>query len=267
MLTAFSLCLAAACAVELFCDYNYYTFGDTIYQCNAKIRTFKSDYVVNSVLGKHIPGKGNEDVTTIVIKMTTLEAFPQNLNLWFKNYRGLTINNVAGLPNFQRSDFNNLKNLKNFYAGKLDSVSQVAKDTFYDLKDLTRLYLDEIINLENLDADLLVNARSLEYFSAKGPNKISQLSPGFFRNQNSLKIVDFRYTNFVKIGFTVFENLHQLDVARFHEAGCLDYLYTKNVADSLTTDIRSRCQDVKQKQNKIIKRRGQKHFSHSDESM
>jgi len=270
LLVVFSLCLAAASAVNLFCDFNYYTFGETIYQCNAKIRTYESDYIVEAVNGRHIPGKGNDDVTTVVIKMTTLEAFPQNLHKWFKNYRALTINMVKGLPNLQRSDFSQLTNLKNFYAGKLDSVSEIAKDTFYDLKELSHLYFDEIPNLGNLDADLLINARKLTAFSAKGPNKITQLSPGFFRNQvDTLKLVDFRFVNFVKISYSVFQNLHHLEVARFHDAGCLNYLYTTRVVSSLTADIRSRCQDVT-KRNDIDKmgRKGgsRRYISTSDDS-
>lgn len=262
-----SLCLASASAIVLSCDYNYYTFGEAIYQCNARIRTFKSDYEVNSVFGRHIPGKTNDDVTTIVIKMTTLEAFPQNLSMCFRNYRGLTINNVIGLPNFQRSDFRELTKLKNFYSGKLNSVTKIAKDTFYDLKDLTHLYFDEIPNLGNLDGDLLINARSLTYFSAKGPNKITKLSPGFFRNQgDSLRIVDFRYTNLARIGYTVFDNLRHLEVARFHEAGCLNFLYTQNAVETLTSDIRARCQDLKKKRNEITQKRGKNENNCSNDS-
>lgn len=267
LVVVLSLYLIAATAVELQCKYSFYPFSEPRYHCLGKISTDKSDYTVNTVSGIHIPGKSSVDISTIVLKNVSLEMLPRNLNTWFKNYEALTIIDSANFPGFRRSDLTEFTRLTSIYVRNLPMIKQLGKDTFWDLKKLIHLYLEELPRLENLDGDFLINAKYLEVFSAKGPNRLTQISPGFFRNQvNSLRLVDFRNTNLVRIGYTVFVNLNQLTAARFHNAGCLNHLYDDEVAKTITTDIRARCQDAAMVQNNEIIKKRVRIFSSSDSS-
>lgn len=209
---------------------------------------------MNSVSGVHIPGKSSVDVTTVILKNSSIFVLPKNLNTWFVNYKALTIIDSAVFPGFHRSDLVEFTRLTSLYVRNLPLVRRIPKDSFWDLDMLVDMFLEEMPLMDSLDGDLLINAKSLEVFSARGPNRITQINPGFFRNQaRTLRIVDFRDTKLVRIGFTVFQDLVQLTAGRFHNAGCLNHLYDVDISSMLSADIRRRCQDVTAINNVISK--------------
>lgn len=210
--------------------------------CTGQIRTSSSDFSVQSVTGDHIVGLGNDQVTEIVFSNVSMEVMPKNLFTWFKNFREFGIANIENFPNFYRGMFEEYTYLTYFYGYNLPLVTEIPKDAFWDMRNLTHFYLDGMRNMRNFDSDFLLYARNLEYFSARGPNQITQISPGFFRNQmRTLNTVDFRDTKLARIGFSVFENFGRLKDARFVNSGCLNRFYFEDVSTSLTADIRTRC--------------------------
>lgn len=255
------LCLvAAANAAQLQCAYYYKVIPDPMYECDGKITTTSSDYGIDGVTGDHVSGHGNDEITRIVIRNVSMTAMPKNFGKWFKSYNEFSLSHVGNFPNFQRGDFSDMTQLRGFFARNLPQVGQIPRDTFYDLTHLTHLYLEEMPNMGNFDGDMLINARSLTVFSAKGPNRITQINPGFFRNQGqSLQVVDFRDTKLVRVGFSVFQYLHKMKSASFMNGGCLDRFYGRDVAEALTFDIRTRCQDIGDSQmwrdNNVMKKK------------
>lgn len=250
-----SLFVAAANSAQLVCEFVFNTIPEPEYQCSATIETTKTDYFVDGISGDHVAGKRNYDISTVVFKNKSIEVLPRNLNIWFRNFNQLSVINDDVIPNFQRADFYDFTRLRSFHAKNLPKVTDIPRDTFWDLTSLVNLFLDEMPNMTNLDSDLLKNAVALRVFSARGPNKIDQINPGFFRNQiNSLEAVDFRDSRLLRIGFSVFVNLDTLHIARFENAGCLTKLYNVSQIQNLTGDIRATCQDVtSRRQNNIIK--------------
>lgn len=207
---------------------------------------------------------GNDEVTEIIFSNVSIEVLPENLNKFFRNYRELGIANIGNFPNFNRAMFGDFSYLTMFAAYNLPLVTNVPSDTFYDLTNIRRLFLDGLRNMRNLNADLLIQAKYLELFSARGPNQITQINAGFFRNQmTTLKTVDFRDTQLVRIGFSTFQNFRVLRDARFVNSGCLNRMYFQNVATALTADIRSRCQDVTGHQDNEIRKNKQRSSSSS----
>lgn len=255
LLIALSACLAVASAAQLRCEYRYESTGGK-YECDGEITTLASDYFVDSVTGDHLDGKSNDEVDRIVLSDVSLEVMPRNLITWFRNYRELAMSGITNFPNFKRSDFSDLTHLTSFYARNLPLVKRIPRDTFWDLTRLTSLSLDGMTNLENLDADLLINTRSLVMFSVQGPNQVTEISPGFFRNQDGiLRFVNFSGTNLRKIGYTVFENLNGLSLGRFTDSGCLNRDYETDVARMLTADIRNNCENFVIRRNTILKKK------------
>jgi hypothetical protein len=249
MIVAVFLLFAVASiqSAELRCEYIISPYQRRDYQCNGRIGTTKTDFYVDSVVGTHISGMTGDQVTEVMIYNSTMEVLPRNLTRWFRNYDEFGIASIEGLPNFSRGFFEGYSHLTYFFGYNIRSVVDVPRDTFWDMKRLTHLYLDGMTNMRNLDSDLLMYARGLQTFSVKGPNKIDQINPGFFRNQrNSLKNVDFRNTNLVKISYTLFDGFRNMIEARFVNSGCLDRMYFTEVATMVSTDIRKRCQDVGQ---------------------
>lgn len=223
------------------------------YICAGNITTTRTDYLIDGVSGTHASGKGNDDVTSVVFIDMSMEVTPRNLNTFFKNFKSLSIVSIDKLPNFKRSDFYDFTELTYFCATFIDSVTQLPRDTFFDTAKLKYLLLDMLPNMENFNVDLLMNLRQLAVFSAKGPNKINQISPGFFRNQiETLTAVDFSGTNLVRIGYSVFVNIRALAVGRFYDSGCLNERYSQQA--NLTAAIRAKCQDVIIQENGITKK-------------
>lgn len=240
-------------AAQLQCEFSLNTtLPFNGYICEGKITTSTTDYFVDGVTGNHVSGKGNDDITHVTFKNTGVTVLPKNLNVWFKNFFELSIVDLSNYPNFRRSEFYDFTRLKTFYASKLPLVTRIPRDTFWDLIKLKYLMLEEMPNMENFDVDMLKNLPVLELFSAKGPSKINQISPGFFRNQmESLKEVIFLNTNLVRVGHSVFVNLQVFIGADFTNAGCLNGQYNR---ESLTTAIRAKCQDMILQENSILKK-------------
>lgn len=237
-----ALTFAAASSTKLFC---YYMTDTPEYFCRGELTTSPntSEYIIDDVNGTHLDGQSNSDVTEVYLGDTSMEALPKNLNTFFKNLRMLSLSNIAGLPNFKRSDFVGFKQLTNFQAGQINSVTRLPRDTFFDMTKLKILHLYMMPNMENFDPDMLTNLRELAVFSAHGPNKINQISAGFFRNQReTLVAVDFSYTNLIRVGHTVFDNLQVFKMGFFERAGCLyKWSYDKY---TLAAAVRQQCQDV-----------------------
>jgi hypothetical protein len=197
----------------------------------------------------------------------TMPVLPKNLRKWFINYDQLSIANVGEFPNFRRDMFGEFTHLKHLYTYNLPMVNNIPRDAFWDMTMLTYLYFNGMPNLVNMDSDLLIKMPSLEFFSARGPNQITQINPGFFRNQmGSLKTVDFRDTNLMRISFNVFENFRVLRDARFVNAGCLNLMYVNNVASKLTADIHAHCADVTSDNDNEIRKNQRSSSTSSSES-
>lgn len=243
MLIVFSLCVAIAYSAQLRCDY---AIGpDGYYECKGQIKTTASDYIVENIIGDHIEGKGNDEIKKVYFGDVPMEVLPRNLTKWFKNLMKMKVVGTTSLQGFKRSDFTGYPQLTSFYTKKLTSITKIPKDTFWDLTNLEFLMLDGMTNMEDLDDDLLINARSLIEFSAHGPNKMTQIGRNFFRSQaDTLRYVHIYNTNLVRIGHTTFENLHALKTAYFLHAGCLNRWYRENVVAAITADIRANCLDV-----------------------
>lgn len=252
MLIVFSVCLAIVSSAQLRCDYQATSRGD--YYCIGEIKTTASDYTVEDLIGDHADGKGNDDLTGIFFGDVPMEVMPQNVAGWFNNIQTLGLLNTTKLQAFKRSDFTQYSQLKNFLAGGLTSITKIPKDTFWDLTKLTNLTLDDMPNMEDLDEDLLMNARSLVEFTAQGPNKMTQIGGNFLRSQtNTLQVIIITDTNLTRIGFSTFENLPVLTDAVFVRAGCLDRWYRRNIAATITADVRADCLDVS-RTNDIMKK-------------
>jgi hypothetical protein len=237
--------LAVANAAELSCEYFYETYeSNRYYECRASMITTMGDNFIERVSGNQLDGKTNDDVVQVNFKSSSMEVFPRNLKKVFPGLKGVSFADVSNLPNFKTEDFAEFSDLIIFYASGLPMWRSMPKDAFNGMPKLESLRLDRMTNLQNLDADLLVNNRGLMAFSAQGPNKINQISAGFFRNQDKLMIVDFRFTKLMRISYTEFENRPSLSVARFSMAGCLNRLYEADIVRELPTDIRKRCQDT-----------------------
>lgn len=228
-------------AANLFCDFK--TATDVEYICIGNVSTTQTDYFVDHVTGNHLEGKRNEDIKVIVFNNLLIDVLPKNLKEWFVNYDEIAIVDVPNYPSLKRSQFYDFTYLTSIYMRNLSNTRVLPKDTFWDLPKMEQLYLDAFENLESLDCDLLIKTRSLRIFSARGPNKITQINQGFFRNQReTLKEVDFRRSNLISIGHSVFVNLQSLKLGRFHHCSCLHNLYKSSV--SITADIRAQCKDI-----------------------
>lgn len=237
--------MAVASAAELKCNYVYSKIVTwTSYECIGSIVTTNSDNTISSVSGAHWDGLTNDDVEKLSFKGEKLNAMPTNVGKWFPNLRRYAVGGINGLASFEQIDFNTLIQLKYFFAADLPQITTIPEDTFLPLTELVELHFISLSNLEGLHNDLLVGATKLERFSAIGPNKITEISAGFFRSQvDSLESVDFRGTNLFRVGYHVFENLNGLKYAAFLEAGCLDRRYQGYDVRALSGDVAKRCQD------------------------
>lgn len=263
------LAITAAQAAELRCSFVLRPFGRYHYECMGQVEESPSDNTITVVTGDHKPGLGGNDVSSVTIfKKSSMTVLPNNLKLWFQNFLQFKLNDLPNFPGFKAEDFNEFSHLKSFMAIKLPLVRTIPKDAFKTLTKLEVLGLNEMTNLENLDGDLLAYATSLEIFSVRGPNKINQISPGFFRSQaGSLQSVDYTDTKLLKINFSVFNNLKILTDAFFGNAGCLDVTFNfGNVKDDLIQEIRKNCQNFNaQSDNRIVKKMSWSSFSSSSE--
>lgn len=242
LLLFLSFLVLSANAAELFCDFKS-TAPVIGYICVGNITTTETDYLVDRVSGNHVEGKRNSDITTVVFMHLPMEVLPKNLKAWFGNYSELAMVDIPNLPSLNRSFFYDFTYLTSLYARNLSNTKILPKDTFWDLPKLKYLFLDGIVNLENLHSDLLINARSLKLFSSRGPNKITQINPGFFRHQGeTLEEVDFKGSHLISIAHSTFVNLQSLQIARFHNCGCLHNIYKNSL--KITSDVRAQCEDV-----------------------
>lgn len=248
---------------KLYCEYNREIQPKLRYECVGSIvATTPNDSLVENVTGKHLYGMCDDNVTTVTFFKDPVKAIPKGLKKFFKNFSEFYLIDIEDLPNFSRKDFNDLTQLKVFFAANLSKTTNIPRDAFWDLRNLTYLKLFRMSNMKNLHEDLLINAPNLIYFSAQGPNKINQINPGFFRNQvANLLSVDFRDTNLMRIGYSAFNFLVNLKVGFFMNAGCLNNIYHQDVAKLLTADIRKRCKNVEEGKNDIMKRKYFKSFS------
>lgn len=238
------LAFATTLSAELDCTFLLHPFGRYDYECVGYTEVSSSDNIILNVTGDHKHGFGNGDVLSIEIFNSSLvNEMPKNLKDWFQNFVQFKLYDLPNFPEFNAGDFNELRHLKSFVTSNLPQITQIPKDSFKDLTQLQVLGLNEMPNLGNLDADLLMYATSLEIFSARGPNKIDQISPGFFRNQvETLQAVDFTNTKLLKISYNVFEKFQVLTDAFFRNAGCLNVsYYFGDVKESLSQEIRSKC--------------------------
>lgn len=227
--------------------------------------TTKEDSSVDSILGTHLKGKSNDDVRTVIMRDQKIDFLPLGLRQWFKNYRGLALYKITDFV-LERSDFVDYRRIDSLYIGNLTQVTTIPTDAFYDLTNLTHLYLERMPNLGNLDADLLVRMPRLSYFSARGPNQINSISAEFFvRQADSLEVVDFRDVNLLTIHPDTFASTRYLEVARFKNAGCLNYIYVQSdLPEKLNDDIRQYCRIGHR--NVIMKKRLSSSSSSSDSS-
>lgn len=252
------LAVATTQSAELQCTYFTRIFTPFYYECWGNIEVSPSDNTVASVTGNHQPNMTNVDVLSVAIFNNSLmSAMPKNLKLFFPNYVQLRLFGLKNFPDFSLKDFSELSHLKSLVIGKLPLVTQVPKDALKNFNDLEYLLFVDMPNLENFDADLLVNARKLYYFAVQGSNKINQISPGFFRGQeNSLQTINFANTNLLKINYNVFDNLKRLIHADFRKAGCLNTNFVNgDVKAALINEVRNNCQNVNsQSDNKIFKK-------------
>lgn len=218
------------------------------YECSGYIEVFPTDYTVASVTGNHKNGLGSNDVTSISIFNSSLVmVMPKNFKLWFQNYVELSLVDLPNFPGFNAEDVNELTHLKSFIALKLPLITEIPIDAFRNMKNLEILGLNEMANLGNLDGDLLIHLKSLQILSIRGPNKINQISPGFFKNQgNTLRTVDFTNTKLLRVNYNVFDDLKVLTDAFFKNSGCLNanYMFNIFVKDALIADIRKKCQNI-----------------------
>jgi len=239
------------------------------YECVGRVIISRRDSVIDTVSGRHVAGKGNDDLTLVVIRESSLEVLPSNLKRRFRNFIAFAIDNIEILDHLTRSELKEFSHLKLFRANNVPLITSIDRDAFYDLTELKDLQLNEMVNLRSLDADLLINSRQLAYLSVQGPNKITQISPGFFRNQgNSLEVVNFSNTNILRIGYTVFDGLKSIKVVSF-SGGCLNDIYVQVVQDivhTLSVDIRKQCEDVSARRNAIVKKQIWDAYSSSSES-
>lgn len=233
--------------------------------CVGVLTTTSADNVVDSVTGEHEKGKSNDDVTAVNFRNMKLEVLPKNLNSYFKNFRTLLLISPVDLPNFKRSDFSDFAGLTALFVGLMESITTLPRDTFYDMTSLKALYLESNRNMENLHGDLLVNQRQLEFFSARGPNKINQISPGFFRYQmDTITLVVFTGTNLLRVGHSVFDPMPALQDARFEQCGCLNSQFQSDA--DLTAAIRAKCQDVIIRENRIVEKSIRKTWNSDSDS-
>lgn len=262
------LAVNSAHSVELHCEYKIKPYKRSDYYCEGEITTSTSDYIVDTVTGNHISGFGNDQVTKVTFANVSMEVLPKNLKTWFRNYHELEISNVLNFPNFKREMFEEFTHLTYFYFYNLPKITKIPSDAFYEMTQLIHLFIDRMPNLTNLNADLLLKAKYLKFFSARGPNKIDQLNRGFFRNQmTTLQTVDFRETKFVRISYDVLRNFAVLRDARFINSGCLNRSYFINASTVITRDIRANCLDVDNPlQNNQIRKNGQTSSSSSSSS-
>lgn len=212
-----------------------------------------TDYTVGSVTGEHRPGMTSLDVSSIAIfNNFSVTVMPKNMKLWFKNFIQLRLYDLPKFPEFSAGDFNELTHLTSFVASKLPLITKIPRDAFRDLTNLEVLGLNEMPNLENLHEDLLMYATKLEIFSARGPNKINQISPRFFRNQATmLQAVDFTNTKLKRISHNVFDKVQLLSEAYFTNAGCLNAVYKYySIKSTFIQDIRKNCQNVGEELNR-----------------
>ncbi|CRK89683.1 CLUMA_CG003469, isoform A, partial [Clunio marinus] len=268
LLVAFVFCLPfviESVPARLECEY---VINDNFYECRGKTATKENDYAIDTLNGNHVSNKKNEDVTVVALRDTTMEVIPSNLRRWFPNFTGLGIVNIKNFVTLDRCQLHEYPQLKEFFAYNIPQVKTIPKRTFWDLIYLTELVLDGFTNLENLDGDLLVNNTALNLFSARGPNKITQINPGFFRNQReTLMFVNFEYTNIVRISHQVFEGLNKLNMVSFLGGGCINQIYNQEIATRLTGDIKTKCQDVTVQGNLILRNKKQDETSGSSEKV
>lgn len=249
--------------VQLQCDFEDGYINGPTYVCDGTLTTTFADNIVDSVTGDHQVGRNNDDVTAVSFESMTLEVLPKNLDAFFTNFTTLALVKIAKLQNFKRRDFSDFTRLENFLAMYIESITTLPRDTFFDLTNLRALYLDGNRNMENLHADLLINQRQLTMFTARGPNRINQISPGFFRNQmDTIQAVAFTGTNLLRVGHSVFENMPSFLVGRFRECGCLNADFPSNA--DLTAAVRANCQDVISPDNRFFHKKV--HYWNSDSS-
>lgn len=261
--------VAAANSAELRCNFIYRDFRTSqYYECDGEITTTTSDYNIERVTGDHVAGFSNDDVMRVTFRNASMKVMAQGVGRWFKEFRQYVIRDMADLSSFKRSDFSDMPMLDYFQATNLPSLRDIPKDTFYDLKELSKLSLDNMRNLENLDSDLLIKAPQLMFLSVTGPNKINQINKGFFREQGSyLNFIAFSNTTLKRISYPVFQHLDMLQAALFRNAGCLNHDYLGFSDGELTADIRKHCEDVTGGgQNNIMKKKSRKSSSSTSSS-
>lgn len=164
-LLAFVFVSGTRAAVTFNCTYSEYYHSDLgeTYECLAQVTTRGNPHVLKSVIGKHLPGKTLNDVTSLKIVEQNMPVIPNNIDLKLGNLSQLLIIN--------------------------SNLSKLTNEGF-----LTISTGDKFVAFKNeityLPGNLLKNS-NVKWFNASG-NPIQHIGRNFLANAKHLLTADLR---------------------------------------------------------------------------
>ena len=109
------------------------SFNDVFYRCLIKKQYIPDDNDFN-IIGQHLNGKTNDDVTHVQFSICTITKVPKGLTKLFPNMQALRILE-SKLENISKEDLSEYKNIKRFIC-KNNEVEFLPGDLFEDFYNL-----------------------------------------------------------------------------------------------------------------------------------
>jgi Leucine-rich repeat (LRR) protein len=223
---------------ELICEFKLEASktdeNSKIYACNVvDTKANDSGVKVSSVLGDHIEGQSNENVSAVIILSPNLVTHPPaGLREFFPNIQVYKIN--QNLKSIERNDFAGLENLKevDLSANGLESllettfddlihleylnlgansIPELSDDIFRNLIELKELHLNRNI-LESISSKLLAENKKLEVINF-ADNILIYIEPDTFSHLQNVKLLDLSGTYCIPSDygeFTVNDELEEM---------------------------------------------------------
>ena len=156
-------------SLEINCNFNsliHFPITKPAYQCEVTNRFYtdqQTSATIESVTGKHIDGKTNDDVNVFEASMTNLQNFPQGIEKFFKNVKFIRLanNEIKQIGQLDLKPFPGLKSLQ-IQTNKIEIIEDelfkfnpdletiwmssnkifhIGENAFKNLKNLTQLGL------------------------------------------------------------------------------------------------------------------------------
>lgn len=179
---------------------------------------FHDDYEFVGITGGHRDNFVPEDVKKFDISyQKKVKYLPIKVGEFFSNLSHYTSEGCE-VETIARKNFQDLPTLKSLNIESL--LKEISRDAFYDLIELTDLWLNRN-RIEKFDRLLLIHNPNLKNFGLAW-NKIKSLHGSTFSRNLKLEWINLAHNSLLFIGSELFLPLEMLETADFTNNSCVD---------------------------------------------